>query len=233
MIGRGVLSQCRGWSFQNFPWDANYKTNDPGIVKFSMSMFGAGNNWMARCVLRQSRGSLRKICQRSSYQYSSNIQVGHWQIRDPRSLLSQSKLHLLKLKEFRGAATQQKIATELSKSKFNTGKNLIVRCILGKSRGRVLKNFPGGFAPDSCTLFALPLWYVFIRFYQLLLNTDLSLSTFKDQDPIYVRSSSKIRQTKAFLLTRKISKNFVGLLLCKKLLQNYQNPNSIPVKIWS
>ena len=110
-------------------------------------MFGAGNNWIARSVLRQSRGSLRKTCQRSSYQYSSNIQVGQWQVRDPRSLLSQRKLCLLKLKEFRGAATQQKIATELSKSKFNTGKNLVVRCILGKSRGRVLKKFPGGFAP--------------------------------------------------------------------------------------
>ena len=73
MIARGVLSQCRGWSFQYFPWDAHYKTNDPRIVKFSMSMFGAGNNWMARSVLRQSRGSLRKICQRSSNQYSSNI----------------------------------------------------------------------------------------------------------------------------------------------------------------
>ena len=76
MIGRGVvLSQCRGWSFQNFPWDAYYKTNDPRIVKFSLSMFEAGNNCMARSILRQSRGSLRKISQRSSYQYSSNI---HW-----------------------------------------------------------------------------------------------------------------------------------------------------------
>ena len=102
---------------------------------------------MARSVLRQSRGSLRKISQRSCYQYSSNIQVGQWQIRDPRSLLSQSKLSSLKLKESRGAATLQKIATELSKSKFNTGKNLVVRCILGDSRGRVLKYFPGGFAP--------------------------------------------------------------------------------------
>ena len=72
-----------------------------------MSMFGAGNNWMARSVPRQSRGSLRKISQGSCYQYSSNIQVGQWQIRDPRSLLSQSKLCLLKLKEFRGAATLQ------------------------------------------------------------------------------------------------------------------------------
>ena len=164
MIGRGVLSQCKGWSFQNFPWDANYKTNEPRIVKFSMSMFGAGNNWMARCVLRQSRGSLRKICQRSSYQYSSNIQVGHWQIRDPRSLLSQSILRLLKLKEFRGAATQQKIATELSKSKFNTGKNLVVRCILGKSRGRVLKNFPGGFAPRFLYAIRLTLMVRFCLF---------------------------------------------------------------------
>ena len=111
---------------------------------------------MARCVLRQSRGSLRQIFQRSSYQYSSNIQVGHWQIRDPRSLLSQSKLRLLKLKEFRGAATQQNIATELSKSKFNTGKNLVVRCILGKSRGVSSKIFLGAWPPDSCTLFDLP-----------------------------------------------------------------------------
>ena len=164
MIGRGVLSQCRGWSFQNFPWDAYYKTNDPRIVKFSMSMFGAGNNWMARSVLRQSRGSLRKISQRSSYQYSSNIQVGQWQIRDPRSLLSQSKLCLLKLKEFRGAATLQKIATELSKSTFNTGKNLVVRCILGKSRGRVLKNFPGGFAPRFLDAIRLTLMIRFCLF---------------------------------------------------------------------
>ena len=44
MIGRGVLSQCKGWSFQNFPCDANYKANDPGIVKVSMSMFGASND---------------------------------------------------------------------------------------------------------------------------------------------------------------------------------------------
>ena len=105
---RRSSSQCRSWSIQNFPWGAHYKTNDPRIVKFSMSMFGAGNNWIARSVLRQSRGSLRKICQRSSYQYSSNIQVGQWQIRVPRSLLSQSKLCLLKLKEFLGSATQQK-----------------------------------------------------------------------------------------------------------------------------
>ena len=66
MIGRGVLSQCEGWNFQNFTWDASYETNDPRIVKFSMSMFGAGTNWMVRSVLRQSRGSLRKICFRSS-----------------------------------------------------------------------------------------------------------------------------------------------------------------------
>ena len=66
VIGRGVLSQCKGWNFQNFPWDASYETNDPRIVKFSMSMFGAGTNWMVRSVLRQSRGSLRKICLRSS-----------------------------------------------------------------------------------------------------------------------------------------------------------------------
>ena len=66
MIGRGVLIQCKGWSFQNFPWDTHYQTNDPKIVKFSMAMFGAGNNWMARSVLRQSRGSLCKICLRSS-----------------------------------------------------------------------------------------------------------------------------------------------------------------------
>ena len=164
MTGRGVLSQCRGWSFQNFPWDAYYKTNDPRIVKFSMSMFGAGNNWMARSVLRQSRGSLRKISQRSSYQYSSNSQVGQWQIRDPRSFLSQSKLCLLKLKEFRGAATLQKIATELSKSKFNTGKNLIVRCILGKSRVRVLKNFPKGFAPRFLKAIRLTLMVCFCLF---------------------------------------------------------------------
>ena len=119
---------------------------------------------MARCILRQSRGSLRKICQRSSYQYSSNIQVGHWQIRDPRSLLSQSKLRLLKLKEFRGTATQQKIATELSKSKVDTGKNLVVRCILDKSRGRVLKNFPGGFAPRFLYAIRLTLMVRFCLF---------------------------------------------------------------------
>ena len=122
---------------------------------------------------RQSRGSLRKICQRGSYQYSSNIQVGHWQIRDPRSLLSQSKLRLLKLKEFRGAATQQKIATELSKSKFNTGKNLVVRCILGESRGRVLKNFPGGFAPRFLDAIRLTLMVRFCLF----------LSTFAEYIP--------------------------------------------------
>ena len=67
MIWRGVLSQCKGWSFQNFPWDAHYKMNDPRLVKFSMSMFGAGNNWMVRSVLGHSRGSLCKICLRSSY----------------------------------------------------------------------------------------------------------------------------------------------------------------------
>ena len=67
VIGRGVLSQCKGWNFQNFPWDANYKTNDPRIVKVSMSMFGAGNNWMAKSVLRQSRGSLRKFCLKNTY----------------------------------------------------------------------------------------------------------------------------------------------------------------------
>ena len=128
------------------------------------SMFGAGNNWMARSVLRQSRGSLRKISQRSSYQYSSNIQVGQWQIRDPRSLLSESKLCLLKLKEFRGDATLQKIATELSKSKFNTGKNLVVRCILGKNRGRVLENFPGGLAPTFLDAVRLTLMVRFFRF---------------------------------------------------------------------
>ena len=164
MIGRCVLSQCRGWSFQNFPRDAYYKTNDPRIVKFSMSMSGAGNNWMARSVLRQSRGSLRKISQRSSYQYSSNIQVDQCQIRDPRSLLSQSKLCLRKLKEFRGAATLQKIATELSKSKFNTGKNLVVKCILGKSRGRVLKNFPRGFSPRFLDAIRLTLMVCFCLF---------------------------------------------------------------------
>ena len=59
VIGRGVLSQCKGWSFQNLPWDAN--------VKVSVSMFGAGNNWMARSVLRQSRSSLPKICSGRSY----------------------------------------------------------------------------------------------------------------------------------------------------------------------
>ena len=67
MIGRDVLSQCKGWNFQNFPWDANYKTNDPRIVNFSMSMFGAGDNRVARSILRRSRGSLRKICLRNSY----------------------------------------------------------------------------------------------------------------------------------------------------------------------
>ena len=64
MIGRGVLSQRNGCSFQNFPWVAHYKTNDPRIVKFSMSMFGADNNLMARSVVRQSGGSLCKICLR-------------------------------------------------------------------------------------------------------------------------------------------------------------------------
>ena len=59
VIGRGVLSQCKDWSFHNFPWDAN--------VKVSVSTFGAGNNWMARSVLRQSRTSLRKIFLTRSY----------------------------------------------------------------------------------------------------------------------------------------------------------------------
>ena len=59
VIGRGVLSQCKGWSFQNFPWDAN--------VKVSVSMFEADNNWMARSVLRQIRSSLRKTFLRLSY----------------------------------------------------------------------------------------------------------------------------------------------------------------------
>ena len=62
VIGRGVLSQCKGCSFQNFPWDANYKMNEPRIVKVFMSMFGAGDDYMARSVLPQSRRSLRKIC---------------------------------------------------------------------------------------------------------------------------------------------------------------------------
>ena len=61
MIGRGILSQCEGWSFQNFPCDANYKTNDQRIVKVSMTMFGAGNNWMARSILRQTRGFYAKF----------------------------------------------------------------------------------------------------------------------------------------------------------------------------
>ena len=39
-IGEDVLSQCKGWSFQNFPLDANNKTNNPRIVKVSMSMSG-------------------------------------------------------------------------------------------------------------------------------------------------------------------------------------------------
>ena len=56
-LGGGVLSQCKGWSFQNFPSDAQYETNDLRIVKVSMSLLGAGNNWMVRSVLRQSRGS--------------------------------------------------------------------------------------------------------------------------------------------------------------------------------
>ena len=77
------------------------------------------------------------------------------------------------LKEFHGAATLQKIVTKLSKSKFNTGKHWVVRCILGQSRGRVLKNFPGGAPPDSCKLFDLPLRYIFVFFYQLLLNTEV------------------------------------------------------------
>ena len=66
MIRRAVLSQCKGWSFQNFPWDANYKANDPRIVKVSTSVLGAGNNRMARWDLRQTRGPLRKICLRNS-----------------------------------------------------------------------------------------------------------------------------------------------------------------------
>ena len=116
---------------------------------------------MARSVIRQSRGSLRKISQRSSYQYSSNIHWvnGRYGIQGV-SLASQSKLCLLKLKEFRGAATLQKIATELSKSKFNTGKNLVV----GKSRGRVLKNFPGGFAPSFLDAIRLILMVCFCLF---------------------------------------------------------------------
>ena len=68
-------------------------------------------------------------------------------IRDPRGLLSESKLCLHMLKEFHGAAILQKIVTKLSKSTFNTGKNWVVTCILSKSRGCVLKNFFGGFAP--------------------------------------------------------------------------------------
>ena len=67
MIRRGVLSQCNDCNFQNFPWDANYKTNDPRIVNDSMSMFRAGNSCTGRWVLRQCRGPLRKICLRSSY----------------------------------------------------------------------------------------------------------------------------------------------------------------------
>ena len=61
MIGRGVLSQCKAWSFENFPWDARYETNDPRMVKFSMSLFGAGNNWMARSVPRQIAGFYAKF----------------------------------------------------------------------------------------------------------------------------------------------------------------------------
>ena len=45
MIGTGVLSQCKGWNFQNFPWDANYMMKDSRIVNVSMSMFGVGNGW--------------------------------------------------------------------------------------------------------------------------------------------------------------------------------------------
>ena len=71
---------------------------------------------------------------------------------------------LLKHKEFREAATLQKIATELSKSKFNTGKKLVVRCILGKSRGRILKNFPGGFAPRFLNAIRLTLMVCFCPF---------------------------------------------------------------------
>ena len=79
---------------------------------------------------------------------------------------------LLMLNEFHGAATLQKNVTKVSKSKFSTGKLWVVRCILGKSRGRVLKNFPGGFAPRFLRAVRLTLQYVFVFLYQLLLNTE-------------------------------------------------------------
>ena len=61
------------------------------------------------------------------------------------------------LKEFRVAATLQKIVTKLSQSTFNTGKNWVVTCILSKSRGCVLKNFLGGVRPqipESCSTYS-------------------------------------------------------------------------------
>ena len=41
--------------------DENYKMNDPIIVKISVTMFEAGNNWIARSVLRQIGGSYAKF----------------------------------------------------------------------------------------------------------------------------------------------------------------------------
>ena len=40
VIGRSVLRQCKGCSFQNFPPNANYKMNEPRIVKVSCLCLG-------------------------------------------------------------------------------------------------------------------------------------------------------------------------------------------------
>ena len=97
------------------------------------------------------------------------------------------RICLIMLKQFHGAATLQKIVTKLSKSKFNNSKYWVVRYILGKNGGHVLKNFPGGFAPRLLEAVHVQLNHMvcFCLFHQHLLNIDsceirytYSLSTF-------------------------------------------------------
>ena len=83
--------------------------------------------------------------------------------RDPSGVLSEIKLCWLMLKEFHGAATLQKFVTKLSNSKFNTCKILVVRCILGKSKGHVLEIFPvvRPQIPESCSTYPYGIFLFF------------------------------------------------------------------------
>ena len=60
VFGRGILSRVNVAVFK-ISLQYQVKTNDVRVVNTSISMWRAGKNWMARVILIQSRGSMRKF----------------------------------------------------------------------------------------------------------------------------------------------------------------------------